>query len=61
MPHMVDDPASGARTEDKHCPECGQVTLHEWVRYEGDRGVGERDEWLLVCRGQSRETFAAGK
>ena len=59
--HMPRDPTPGAIRKEAECADCGRLTTHVWVRYEGDAQSGERDGWHWVCTGLSAEERAAGK
>jgi hypothetical protein len=58
---LVNDP-SGGRLEERDCEKSGVCTLHESRWIPPDPGVPDaRSWWEVVCLGQARADFEAGR
>ena len=60
-PHMPRDPTPGAIQKDDDCAECAKRTRWDWLKIEGVRELGQRDEWDWYCTGLTAEQRAAGR
>jgi hypothetical protein len=58
---MPSDPTPGAIQKDDDCAECAKRTTRDWLKIEGARELGQRDEWDWYCTGLPAEERAAGR